>query len=103
MYLEGHDHTVMGAITSKYVYIQTWAWAIEYIRCAIYFYRYDVGLRLVFVQGSKMMCSVHAPQCLVMCARVKFVCSVNHTRQILENMFVNTYQIYGIIFLWHVL
>ena len=38
-----------------------------------------------------MVCSVnHAPQGLEMRARVKFVCSVNHTRHVLENMDVNT-------------
>ena len=47
-----------------------------------------------------MVCSVyHAPQCLKMGARVKFV----YSGQVLENMVVNTYQILVIIFLWHVL
>ena len=50
-----------------------------------------------------MVCLVnHAPQCLEMCARLKYVCSVNYTRQVLENMVVNRYQILVIIFLWHV-
>ena len=35
----------------------------------------------------------HAPQGLEMCGRVKYVYSINHARQGLENMVVNTYQI----------
>ena len=41
-----------------------------------------------------MVCVINpAPQGLEMCARVKFVCAVNHTRQGVENIIINTYQI----------